>query len=386
MTRDGRQLRGVASIVGVGQAGLGEAPGYTAMDLLAEASLAALADAGLSLADVDGLFAGTSFHAMPTLSAGEYLGIRPRFSDGSMIGGASFVAHTLTAALALEAGLCDVALIAYGSNQRSSGGFVSISEPQPFEEPYGPRHPITAYALAASRHMHAFGTTREQLAEVAVAARAWARLNPEATRREPLTIDDVLASRMVSDPLTVHDCCLVTDGAAAAVLTRSNEAPLRSPREPVPVLGTATAHWHRQISSMEDLTATAARESGARAFAMADLSPSDVDVLELYDAFTINTLLFLEDLGYCAKGEGGSFVEGGRIAPSGSLPVNTNGGGLSCVHPGMYGLFLLIEAVRQLRGEAGERQVAGAKVALVHGNGGTLSSQSTALLGSSATI
>ena len=373
-------LRARTAITGVGQAGIGEAPGFSAMDLLAQASLHALDDAGLTLADVDGLFVGTAVHAMPTLTAAEYLGIRPRFSDGSMIGGASFVAHTLTAAMALDAGLCDVALIAYGSNQRSAGGFVSISEPQPYEAPYEPRSPLTAYALATARHMHEYGTTREQLAEVAVAARGWARRNPEAFARDVLTIDDVLGARMVSDPLTVRDCCLVTDGAAAAVMMRAEDARAHG-ATPIYVLGGATEHWHRQISAMPDLTVTAASASGPRALEMAGLHRDDIDVLELYDAFTINTILFLEDLGYCAKGEGGPFVEGGRIAPGGPLPVNTNGGGLSCVHPGMYGLFLIVEAVRQLRGEAGERQVVGAATALVHGNGGALSSQSTTILG-----
>jgi acetyl-CoA acetyltransferase len=379
------RLRGRTAIVGVGQAGLGNAPGFSAMDLLAQASLRALDDATLSLAEVDGLFVGTAVHAMPTLSAAEYLGIRPRYSDGSMIGGSSFVAHTLTAAMALDARLCDVALIAYGSNQRSAGGFVSISEPQRYESPYEPRNPLTAYALATSRHMHEYGTTREQLAEVAVAARAWARRNPEAFARGELTIADVLSSRMVSDPLTIRDCCLVTDGAAAVLMMRSDDARARDVT-PVYVLGTATEHWHRQISSMPDLTVTAAAASGPRALAMAGLERHEIDVLELYDAFTINTLLFLEDLGYCAKGEGGAFVMGGRIAPGGELPVNTNGGGLSCVHPGMYGLFLIVEAVRQLRGEAGARQVAGAVTALVHGNGGALSSQSTTVLGLEAAL
>lgn len=378
-------LRGKAAVVGVGHAGMGEAPGYSAMDLLAEASLVALNDAGLSLNDVDGLFVGSSFHFMPTLSAAEYLGIQPKFSDSNMIGGASFVAHTLTAALALNAGLCNVALIAYGSNQRTAGGFVSMSEPQPYEAPYNPRNPLTAYALAAARHMYEYGTTREQLAEVAVAARGWAQLNPEAFMRDPLTIEDVLSSRMISDPLTLRDCCLVTDGGAAAVMVRAQDA-RQLKNDPIYLLGSATAHWHRQISSMPDLTKTAAAESGQRAFAMAGVLPDEIDVLEVYDAFTINTILFLEDLGFCKKGEGGSFVEAGAIGPNGRLPVNTNGGGLSCVHPGMYGLFLLIEAVKQLRGQAGARQVLDASLALVHGNGGTLSSQSTCILGVEATL
>src|SRR5690606_27447467 len=202
--------------------------------------------------------------------------------------------------------------------------------------------------------------------------------------RDPLTIGDVLGSRMVCDPWTVRDCCLLTDGAGAFVMVRSDRA-RDTPHVPAYVLGSATAVWHRQISSMEDLTVTAARDSGARAYAMAGLSKDDIDLLCLYDAFTINTILFLEDLGFCPKGEGGRFVSGGAIAPGGVLPVNTNGGGLSFGHPGMYGVFLVIEAVRQLRGQAGARQQE-VDVALVHGNGATLSSQSTAILGTAAAL
>lgn len=378
-------LRGKTAVVGIGTAGTGEAPGRSAIELLAEASLAALADAGLPLSAVDGVFAATSTHALPTLSVAEYLGLKPKFFDGTNVGGSSFEAHLLHAALALDAGLCDVALICYGSNQRTaSGKLVSMSEPQPHEAPYRPRHPITAYALAASRHMHQFGTTREQLAEVAVAARGWANLNPAAFAHGPLTVQDVLGSRMVSDPFTVLDCCLVTDGGAACVMMRADAARDR-PQPPVYLLGAAGAQWHRAISQMPDLTVSAASESGPRAFAMAGLQPADCDLLMLYDAFTLNTILFLEDLGFCPKGEGGRFVQDGHIAPGGDLAVNTNGGGLSCVHPGMYGMFLIVEAVTQLRRQAGERQVAECDVALVHGNGGTLSSQVTALLGGAAT-
>ncbi|MBM3531512.1 MAG: thiolase [Alphaproteobacteria bacterium] len=379
-------IRGTSAVVGVGLSTRWEAPGRTALELLAEAVHAALADAGLRLDQVDGLLTGTAVHFMPTLSVAEYLGIRPRFLDGTMIGGSSFVEHLIPASLALNAGLCDVALICYGSNQRTaSGRLVSGSEPQPYEAPYGPRNPITGYALAAARHMHQYGTMRRHLAEVALAARSWARLNPEAFAREPTTIEEILAARMVNDPLSVRDCCLVTDGAGAVVMVRSDRA-TDFPKPPAYLLGAAAATWHRQISAMPDLTVTAASESGPRAFAMAEVVPSDIDVLQLYDAFTINTILFLEDLGFCPKGEGGRFVEGGTIAPGGRLAVNTNGGGLSCCHPGMYGLFPLIESVRQLRGEAGERQVVETELALVHGNGGQLSSQVTAILGTAATL
>lgn len=379
-------LRGAAAIVGIGHAGLGEAPGRNAMELLAESTHAALDDAGLELGAVDGLFVGSAFHFMPTLTTAEYLGIRPRFMDSTMVGGSSFVGHALNAAMALHAGLCDVALIAYGSNQRTAGGrLVSMSEPQPYEAVYKPRYPVSAYALAAARHMHAYGTTRRQLAEVAVAARQWAQRNPEAFARAPLTVEEVLQSRMISDPLTIRDCCLVTDGGAAAIMVRADRAK-DFPKPPAYFLGGAGATTHRQITMMPDLTTTAAADSGPRAFEMAGLAPADVDVLELYDAFTINTILFLEDLGFCPKGEGGRFVEDGAIAPGGRLPVNTNGGGLSCVHPGMYGLYTVTEAVRQLRGEGGERQIDGAEIALAHGNGGTLSSQVTSLFGTGAAL
>jgi len=382
-------LRGSAAVVGVGLAGLGEAPGgRTAIDIMAEAAHAALADAGLSVRDVDGLFPCSSFHMLPGVAVAEYLGIRPTFSDANMIGGASPVHHLLNAALALQAGLCKVALICYGSNQRTAFGRLaanSLSDPRPYEIPYHPRYPISAYALAAARHMHEFGTTREQLAEVAVAARKWAAMNPRAFMREPLSIQDVLSSRIVAYPLTVRDCCLVTDGGGAAVMVRADRA-RDCRRQPVYLLGAATAHWHWQISTMWDLTTTAAADSGRGAFKMAGLSPADIDVLQLYDAFTINPILFLEDLGFCRKGEGGAFVANGRIAPGGSLPVNTNGGGLSFGHPGAYGVFTIVEAVEQLRGQSGERQVKGAKTALCHGNGAVLSAQSTAILGTAAAL
>jgi acetyl-CoA acetyltransferase len=379
-------LRGRAAIVGVAESDIGiVAEGLTEWDLIGQAATAALADAGLDKDDVDGLFGASSFVPMPTLHAAEYLGIRPRHSDSTNLGGASFISHLLHAACAIEAGEIETALIVYGSTQRSAGGFVSPSRLSPYEAPYRPRWPLTMYALAAARHMHEHGTTREQLAAVAVAARQWAQLNPKAFERGPLTIEDVLASRMVSDPLTVRDCCLVTDGGGAVVVTGADRArELRA--DPAYLLGCAEAHWHRDISAMPDLTTTAAVESGARAFEMAGLAPTDVDVVELYDAFTINPILFLEDLGFCAKGEGGDFVSGGRIAPGGELAVNTNGGGLSYCHPGMYGIFLVIEAVRQLRGEAGECQQLDVDVALVHGNGAVLSAQATALLGSESAL
>ena len=380
------QLRGKSAIVGTGHAGFGEAYGLTSYDVMAQSALAALGDAGLKMTDVDGLFCTMMEDSMPALMAAEYLGIQPRFIDGTMSGGSSFVNYLTSATMALDAGLCDVALIVYGSNQRTaSGKLVTASRPPAYEAPYNPRYPISAYAMAAARHMHEYGTTREQLADVAVAARAWARHNPEAFERGPLTREDVLGARMVGDPLTVRDCCLVTDGGGAIVMVRADRA-RDFPKAPVYVLGSAAASSHRQISQMKDFTVTAARDSGARSFAAAGVSPSDIQAVELYDAFTINTILFLEDLGFCAKGEGGAFVESGRIAPGGVLPVNTNGGGLSCVHPGMYGIFTVIEAARQIRGDAPGIQLKDIDLALAHGNGGVLSSQVTAILGSQHTL
>lgn len=373
--------RGKTAIVGAATFGIGEAPGYEAIELAAIAAQRAITDAGLQLKDVDALFVGLPQDYLSGLTLAEYLGLRPKITDNNRTGGSAFLAHVAHAALALDAGACDVAVIAYGSNQRSmAGGLVSALGPSPVEAPYKPRFPMAAYGLAAARHAHLYGTTAEQLAHVAVSARQWAKLNPEAFKRGDLSVADCLATRMIADPLRVSDCCLVTDGAAAIVMTRAPEAKnLR--RQPIYVLGSAAATTHREIAQMPDLTVTGAAESGARAYAQAGLGPADVDVVQLYDAFTINTILFLEDLGFCKKGEGGAFVADGNIAPGGSLPVNTNGGGLSCVHPGMYGLFTLVEATQQLRRDTGERQVQDAHVAVCHGNGGVLSSQATTILG-----
>lgn len=381
-------LRGAISVAGIGNTNRWNAPGRTAFDQLQEATFLALEDAGLSLKDVDALYCAHSTSGLPVLNAAERLGIagQLRHADGTMVGGASFLFHLRSAMSALATGQCDVALVCYGSNQRSAGGKLApMPDPQPFEAPYKPRYPLSSYALAAGRHMHDYGTTREDLAQVAVAAREWARMNSAAFEREELTADDVLSARMVSDPLTKADCCLVTDGGAAIVLTRTDRA--RDLRQPlVPVLGSGIAVSHRQIASMPSLSETAAKHSGAAAMAQAGVRPDDIDHIMVYDAFTICTLMFLEDLGFCPKGEGGAFVSSGAIAPGGSLPVNTNGGGLSCNHPGMYGLFTLIEAVLQLRGQAGARQVDGAEIALAHANGGVLSSQATAILGTEAAL
>jgi acetyl-CoA acetyltransferase len=376
--------RAQTAIVGAATFGLGEMPGWSSMELAARAAQLALGDAGVALEDVDALFICTPDDFLAGLTFAQALGLRPRFTDNNRTGGSAFISHVITAAAMLDAGMIDVALIAHGSNQRSGAGgkLVSAARSSSWEAPYRPLFPVSGYALAAARHMHQYGTTRAQFAEVAVAARGWANRNPEAFATGPLSIEDCLNARMISTPLSARDCCLVTDGAAAILLTRADRA--RDLRQaPVYVLGAAAATTHNDISAMPDLTVTAAVESGRRAYAMAGVRPQDIDVVSLYDAFTINTILFLEDLGFCPKGEGGNFVTGGAIGPGGVLPVNTNGGGLSCAHPGMYGLLAITEAVRQLRGEAAS-QIAGAELALAHGNGGTLSSQATLILGSSA--
>lgn len=363
--------------------------GQHALEIQARAAKAALDEAGLNLREVDGLLTAGLWGipgpgTLMPLSLGEYLGVHPRFIDGTQIGGSSFEAHVAHAAQAIQAGYCEVALITYGSTQRSMrertlAGRPAIMSLQ-YETPFGLPTPVGAYAMAAMRHMHEYGTTSEHLAEIAVATRKWARLNPGAMMRDPLTVDEVLASPMIAEPLHLLDCCLVTDGGGAVVMTTAERArDLRG--TPVQVLGYGETMTHATIQAMPDLTLTGAAESGRRAMGMAGVTHGDIDVVEIYDSFTVTVLLTLEALGFCGRGEGGAFVSGQRTAPGGAFPLNTNGGGLSYAHPGMYGLFLLIEATRQLRHECGERQVDGARTALVHGTGGVLSSTATCVLG-----
>ena len=392
---DINNLRGKTAVVGLAESGCGMASGWSAMEIMANSVHDALDDAGIKLNEVDGVFAATAFHSMAAMSLSEYLGLKPKFADGSQIGGSSFLSHILTAALALDAGLINVAVVAYGSNQKSIGGFKTISEAMPYEAQYEPRMPVTAYALAAKRYMHEFGASREDLANVAVSARDWALLNPRAYTYDkgPLTVDDVLSARPIVDPLGKLDCCLVTDGGAAVIMTKSDRAK-DTKNTPIYLLGAAMEHHHRMVSEMPDLVRTSAIDSSQRAFKMSSYKATDMDTIQLYDAFTINTLLFLEDLGFCKKGEAIELVKNNNIGPSGSLKVNTNGGGLSCVHPGMYGLFVTLEAIRQLRNSAGdnvgERSGGGwidnAKLSVAHGNGGVLSSQVTNVWGVSDTL
>ena len=374
----------VAAIVGVAESDLGDVAPKTVLQLQAEAARNALVEAGLTTSDVDGVFAASRYEPHPSLQAAEYLGITPRYSDSTNIGGASFVAHVGHAAAAIELGLCEVALVTYGSTQRSQrsrslGATGAIAGPTQFEDVWGLPNPVGAYALAAMRHSHLYGTTSEQLAEVAVAARAWAGLNPRAFYRDPITVEDVLESRLVAEPLHLLDCCLTTDGGGAVVVV-SAERTGSVPKPPVWIVGHAESHSHSTIASMPDLTTTTASLTGPRAMAMAGVTHDDVDVAMIYDSFTITVVLTLEALGFCDRGEGGAFVSGGRTAPGGTFPMNTNGGGLSYTHPGMFGIFLLIEATRQLRGECGSRQVDPARIALCSGVGGVLSSSATVVL------
>lgn len=372
-------------IVGVGESEQGVLPGRSALELQSDALAAALEDSGLLKDEIDGVFC-TGLPRYSAVVAAEYHGLKPRHIDSTEAGGTSAQLYVGHAVAAIRANLCTTAVILYGSTQRSSGtrhigGAVAPGMPQAeFEAPSNPLLPISAYALVAQRHMYEFGTKPQQLAQIAVSTREWARLNSWAYRQEPLSIDDVLSSPLVSSPLHRDEICVVTDGAGAVILTTAQRG--RSLRQkPIHVLGHGEALSHFSISQMPDLTRTAAAESGARAFSMAGLRPEEMDLAEIYDSFTITVLLSLEDLGFCAKGDGGAFVEGGRLGPGGSLPTNTQGGGLSYTHPGMLGVFLLIEATRQLRGELGERQVPNAKLGVVHGTGGVLSVHGTVVLG-----
>jgi acetyl-CoA acetyltransferase len=362
-------------------------PNHSEHSVHAQAATRALADAGLTYADVDG-YATAGFFPMYAVQLCEYLGIRPDYLDETNVGGASFEVLLEHAAYAIEAGAAEVVLISYGSVQLSAMGrrlgtgapSAPLSGPAAYDGLWG-NTLVGSYALAAARHMHEFGTTSEQLAEIAVTMRAHAANNPSAQYRDPITIEDVLASRLIADPLHMLDCCVISDGGGACVVTTEERA-RDLKRSPVHVLGAAHAMTHStNISAMPDLTITSAAQSGPRAFHRAGLTPADVDVLQVYDSFTITALLSIEDLGFCKKGEGGDFVSGGTLRYDGALPTNTDGGGLSACHPGMRGMFLLVEAVRQLRGEAGVTQVPNAKVALCHGTGGMLSTGATVLLG-----
>jgi acetyl-CoA acetyltransferase len=346
----------------------------------------ALADAGLTKDDVDGYMScGTG--TLAPVEVTEYLGLRPTWADSTQVGGSSWEFMAEHAMAAIAEGLAEVVVLSYGSTTRADlkrrlrGANLAFSSrgPSQFDAPWG--HTLIAkYAMVARRHMYEFGTTIEQLAEIAVSARHNASLNPLAYYRDPITIDDVLGERMVADPFTKLHCCIRSDGGGAVVLT-SEERARDCARKPVWVLGTGEALSHVTMSEWDDFTSSPCEASGRLAFGRAGVTPADVDVCQLYDAFTSMVLLTLEGLGFCKKGEGGPFVEGGTLRVGGALPTNTDGGGLSSCHPGMRGMFLLVEATKQLRGECGERQVPGARLACVNGTGGWFSSASTIILG-----
>jgi acetyl-CoA acetyltransferase len=377
------------AIVGVAESDeMGTVPNKSSLQHHAEAAYNALEDGGLSKSDVNGLLtAGFS-----TLVTGEYLGIQPGFTDNTSVGGSSFVIHVAHAAAAIRAGYCDTVLITHGQAGRSTRGRVSVDPNLPvaqYESPYGLVGQPINYSIACSRYMHHYGEdkARQGMAEIAVATRKWANLNPKAVMHDtPLSFEDYHNSRWVSWPFHLVDCCLVTDSGAAIVVTTAEKA-ASCRKQPVWLLGAAESHDHSMISMMPDLTSLIARETGPKALARAGVSHDDIDLTMIYDSFTYTVMLSLEGLGFCKPGEAADFVANQRTAPGGDFPLNTSGGGLSYTHPGMYGSFLLVEAVRQLRGECGDRQIKhrrdpnqNAKISIVNGTGGSLSSTGTVVL------
>jgi acetyl-CoA acetyltransferase len=374
------------AIVGAALSDIGRVDDKTAFELHFQGTSRALADAGLTKDDVGG-FMSCGLGTLAPIEVAEYLGLRPAWADSTQVGGSSWEFMVEHAVAAIGQGLTDVVVLAYGSTTRAdlkrrlrtaNLGFGSRG-PSQFDSPWG--HSLIAkYAMTARRHMFEFGTTIEQLAEIAVSARYNASLNPEAFYREPITIDDVLAGPMIADPFTKLHCCIRSDGGGAVVLA-SEERARDCAKQPVWILGTGEALSHTTMSEWEDFTESPCTRSGQQAFTRAGITPADVDICELYDAFTSMLLLTLEGLGFCKKGEGGGFVEDGKLRVGGALPTNTDGGGLSHCHPGMRGMFLLVEGTRQLRGECGARQVDGAEICCINGTGGWMSSTSTVILG-----
>lgn len=385
-----KRARKVA-VVGVSLSDCGRVDDATPYALHAQAARRALADSGLDRSAVDGL-ASAGLGTLAPVEVAEYLGLRPTWADSTSVGGSTWEVMAAHAADAIAAGHANAVLLVYGSTaradiragRRTSNLSFGARGPSQFEVPYG--HTLVAkYAMAARRHMHQYGTTLEQLADVAVQARANAAHNPDAMFRTPITVDEVLDGPVIADPFTKLHCCIRSDGGCA-VLLAGEEYVADTAKPPVWVLGAGTAVSHTTMSEWDDFTVSPAAASGRQAFELAGVGPSDIDVAELYDAFTYMTLVTLEDLGFCAKGEGGAFVGEGRLTLDGELPTNTDGGGLSACHPGMRGLFLLVEAVRQLRGEAGERQVRKAggrlpELAVASGTGGWFCSSGTVVLG-----
>ena len=383
--------RPAAAIVGAALSDVGRTDKSSVFELHWQAASRAVADAGLRKDDIDGLMSvGTGI--LPPVEVAEYLGLRPTWIDSTGVGGSTWEVFLEHAVAAIAAGQATTVLIVYGSTARSdikrglrtANLALSSRGPSQFDVPFG--HTLIAkYAMTARRHMHEYGTTIEQLADVAVAARANAAANPEAMYRDPITVADVQGGPMIADPFTKLHCCIRSDGGGAIVVTSADRA-RHGQRPPVWILGTGSVSSHTTMSEWEDFTLSPAAVSGALAFERARLAPADVDVCQFYDAFTILVPMTFEALGFCERGEGGPFVADGRLRVDGAVPTNTDGGGLSACHPGMRGVFLLVEAVRQLRREAGARQVPTADVACVNGTGGWFSSASTALLGTDATL
>jgi len=372
--------RAAVAIVGAAETTrLGVIPDVAEIELHADAVRNALSDCGLSVRDIDGI----ACTANPVALA-HYLGITPTYLDGTSVGGCSFMLHVRHAAAALRSGLCQAVLVTHGQSGRSRvgvggrGGDPSSLQGQ-FEAPYGPTGPPTLFPIGVLRYMKEFGLTHEQLASVAVVQRQWAARNPRAMMRDPITVDDVLSSRMIAYPIHLLECCLVTDGGGALVLTSAPRA-RDLPQPPVYILGTGESSETPMVSQMEDFTSSRAfRVSGAKAFAEAGITPADVDHLMIYDAFAHLPIYGLEDLGFVGRGEAGAFIEAGNTAPGGRLPLNTNGGGLSYTHTGMYGMFAIQESVRQLRGTA-PAQVDGVEVSVAHGVGGMFAAAGTLVL------
>jgi acetyl-CoA acetyltransferase len=380
-----KELSNSVCIVGVDESDeLGTLPETSQLSLHLQSIHNAVSDAGLNISDVDGIF--TAGQHSPAL-LGEALGITPRYIDGTSVGGCSFIIMAGHAMLALHHGLCDVAVVSHGESGRSGVGVTrgrDTSLSGQFETPYGFGGAPTYFGMITTRHMHDYGTTLEQWAQVAVSTRAWACLNPKARFRDPLTIADVLNSRPMFYPFNLLNICLVTDAGGAVVLTRADRAK-DCAKKPVYIRGAGEGTEHVMVTEMKNLPlSTATRLSGEKAFTMAGVSHGDFDHIMLYDAFTSGPPIMLESLGFCKPGEGVSFFEEGRSTPGGSLPINTNGGGLSYTHSGMYGIFPMIEAARQLRGEGGDRQVPNAKLSLVNGMGGMLSAAGTLVLSNEA--
>ena len=376
-----KALSNSVCIVGVDESDeIGVLPGKSQLSLHLEAMTNAIRDAGLKVSDVDGIF--TAGQHSPAL-LGEALGVTPRYVDGTTVGGCSFIIMVEHAAAALHHGLCDVAVISHGESGRSGVGVSprrDTSITGQYEIPYGFGAAPTNFCMITTRHMHEYGTTLEQWAQVAVSTRAWACLNPKAMYKKPLTVEDVLKARPVIYPFTLLNICLVTDAGGAVVLTRADRA-RDCAKKPVYVRGMGEGTEHVSLTQMKKLTfSEATRISGARAFAMAGVTHRDVNHIMLYDAFTSGPPLMLEALGFAKPGEGVTMFENGRSTPGGTLPINTNGGGLSYTHSGMYGIFPIIEATRQLRDEGGARQVPNVKLSLVNGMGGMLSAAGTLVL------